>query len=149
MLVRLALDEEIDTFVEMARLNVEEVRKGHGFDPARVRQVFRDYLDLADPTIYFAEHDGEVVGYLMASVGSYRYVDLQFYVQEVIYVRPEHRGTRAAVLLMRHLIAEARRRGFTEIFGGNDYGFSPDRTKRFFEHFGFETVGLCMRLRTE
>lgn len=149
MLARLALDEEIETFVELVRGHVEEMRADHGFDAEITRQTFRQYLETADPTIYFAEHRREVVGYMMVSVGSSRYADLQYLIQEVIFVRPEHRGTRAAVILMKHLTAEARRQGFTEILGGNDYGFDPTRTQRFLEHFGFAAVGLFMRLRIE
>lgn len=145
MFVRLGMEEDIEDIVEMARLNVEETRSEHGFDADRVREVYCKYLFRGNPVIYVVEHNRKVVAFLLAVVCQFRFADGQYAVQEVLYVRPEFRGTRAAVLLMKHLIAEAERQDLREILGGNDNGFNSDRTKRFLEHFGFEMVGFSMR----
>jgi L-amino acid N-acyltransferase YncA len=145
MFVRLGMEEDIEDVVEMARLNVEETRSEHGFSADRVREVYNRYIENGNPVVYIAEHQRKAVGFLLASVCRFQFADGHFGVQEVLFVRPEFRGTRAAVLLMKHLIAEAERQGLKELVGGNDNGFNSDRTRKFLEHFGFETVGYSMR----
>lgn len=148
MFARLALEEEVDDVLEMAAANVAETRPGDTFDPDVARQNYWRYLDNANPTIYVVEHKRRLIAFLSVFVGQHRHNTGQFAVQEVLYVRPEFRGTRAAVLLMKHLIAEAERQGISEILGGNDNSFNSDRTRRFLEHFGFKTVGYSMRRQT-
>ena len=69
-----------------------------------------------------------------------------FTVQRVMFVRRGHRGSRAAVLLMKTFIAWSRRLGAREIIGGNDNEFNSERTAKFLEHFGFERVGFSLRM---
>ena len=145
MRIRLALDDEAEIFVGMVRETVAEASRPQRFDADVTRETFRQYLETSDPTIWFAERDGVVVGYSVVSVGQFRYSSCLYILQEVIWVRPDNRGTRAAALLTKNLIAEAERRGIPEIIGGNDSGVNPELSKRFLEHFGFETVGYCMR----
>lgn len=145
MFVRLALEEDIDAVVEMARMNIEETRPEIEFDEFTCRETFYGYLDKASPTIFVAERNREPIGFLLADMYSYRASAGLFTTQEVLYVKPVHRGTRAAVLLMKHFIAWSQKLGAKEIIGGNDNSFQSDRTARFLEHFGFERVGHAMR----
>lgn len=145
ILIRLALESDEDAIVEMGRMNVEETRPDLAFSENRLRQTFRNYLRHADPTFYVAERDRQVIGMLMADFAEYRGADGLFTMQEVLYVRPDHRGTRAAALLMKQLIAWSKMLGAREIIGGNDNEFQSERTARFLEHFGFKRVGFYMR----
>lgn len=145
MLVRLGLEDEAEEIVDMTILNVTETRSEHVVVPDVVRATYQSYLDRANPVFYVAEHQRRVVGFVMYSVCRYRFTHGQFMAQEVLFVRPEFRGTRAAVLLMKQLIADAERLEIREIVGGNDNSFNSDRTRRFLEHFGFKMVGYSMR----
>jgi L-amino acid N-acyltransferase YncA len=143
--VRLALEEDIDAVVEMARANIEETRPDLDFDEYKCRETFYRYIDTAEPTIFVVEHKRQVVAMLLASIYGYRAAAGLFTTQEVLFVRPEHRGTRAAVILMKHLISWSAHIGAKEIIGGNDNDFKSERTARFLEHFGFERVGFSMK----
>jgi hypothetical protein len=66
-------------------------------------------------------------------------------VQQVLFVRSDMRGTRAAALLMQNLVAWSERLGANEIEGGNNNGFQSERTAKFLGLFGFERVGIAMR----
>ena len=147
MFVRLALESDIDAVAEMARLNVEETRPEIGYDDFKCRETFYRYLDTASPTIFVVEHQRQAIAFLLADMYEYRASQGIFVTQEVLFVRPEHRGTRAAVLLMKHFIAWADQLGARECIGGNDNSFNSERTARFLEHFGFERVGFAMRRR--
>lgn len=147
MLVRLALEHEAELIVEMAAINAAQTKPEHVFNPDRVREVFASYIAGADPTIWVVEdRNRAVVGFLSAGICAYDFTDGIFTTQKVLFVRPESRGSRAAAVLMRHLIEWSKRLGAKEIVGGNDNGFNSERTARFLEHFGFRRVGYAMTL---
>lgn len=145
MEVRLALETDEDAVIDMCRMNIEATRPSLTFNEARCRATFRSYLDRADPTVYVADQDGEAIGLLVCNFYEHRGADGLFATQEVLFTRPDRRGTRAAALLMKELIAWAKQLGATEIVGGNDNEFNSERTARFLEHFGFRRVGFSMR----
>lgn len=146
MLVRLALESDEQAVVDMARANIAETRPDLRFNEAACRDTFRSYLATAEPTIFVVEARGRrVVGMLVGSIVEHRAAYGLFTVQEVMFVQPEHRGTRAAAELMRNFVTWSQRLGATEIIGGNDNSFRSDRMARFLGRFGFEQVGVSMR----
>lgn len=145
MFVRLALESDIDAVTEMAKANIEETRPGMEFDEFKCRESFYQYLDTASPTIWVVEDNREIIAFLLADMYEYRAATGLFTTQEVMYVKPAKRGTRASVLLMKTLIAWSQQLGAKEIIGGNDNEFNSERTAKFLEHFGFERVGFAMR----
>lgn len=145
MFVRLALDDEEDTFVALSKMAVEESARHVGFEEDRVRETFRKYLDTANPTIFFVDDRHDIVGFLLATMSQYRFASSLFTTQEVLFVRPDKRGTRAAALLVGELVRWSERLGAVEITGGNDNGLLTEKTARLLEHFGFERVGIFLR----
>ncbi|MGX5775443.1 N-acetyltransferase family protein [Methylorubrum zatmanii] len=145
MLVRLALDTERDTVVDLCVAAVEESVRSIDPERARIEETFQAYLDSADPTFFVVEQKREIVGFLMATIGGYTYASGIYTTQQVMYVRPDKRGTRAATLLIRHLEDWSRRLGAREITGGNNNGLYTERTARFLEKQGFERTGVFMR----
>jgi GNAT superfamily N-acetyltransferase len=147
VIARLAMPEDADAIVAIARQNAEETKELDRFSERRVREVIDEYLKEGDPVIYVSESRRRVTGVLVAGTGRLDYRDGFFVSQRVLCVLPEYRGTRAAVLLVKALIEWAKRLGATDVFGGNDSNLDSERTARFFERFGFDRVGYCMRMR--
>lgn len=145
MKVRLAFESDLDAVVEMARANIEETRPELGFDEDKCVDSFYKYLDTANPTIWVAEGQSGIVGFLLATANEYRASSGLWTCQEVMYVEPANRGSRAATLLMRELISWSEMLGAKECVGGNDNSFNSERTAKFLAHFGFEKVGHAMR----
>ncbi len=145
MLVRLALETERDTVVDLCVAAVEESVRDIAPERDRIEETFQAYLDSADPTFFVVEQRGRIVGFLMATIGGYSYASGIYTTQQVMYVRPDKRGTRAATLLIRHLVDWSRRLGAREITGGNNNGLYTERTARFLEKQGFERTGVFMR----
>ena len=145
MFVRLGIDADEDAIVEMARLNCALSTPHLEFAPEKVRDAYRDYLATCSTTFFVVDRDGEAVAFLMAGIYEYRHAYGLFVAQEVIFVRPEYRGSRAAALLMKHLVEWAKGLGAKEITGGNDNAFQSDRTAKFLIKFGFQPVGFFMR----
>jgi len=148
MHVRLAMPEDIDIVVDMVRRQVEDTGVDTEFDPDVVREQFASYLSSAEPTIFVVADDSDkVLGFVMATINGYEYRRGLRIFQRVTYVSPENRGTRAAVLLTKHLISWAKSLNAVEIVGGTSISFQPERTSRFMEHFGFRIVGHAMAIR--
>ena len=147
MLVRLAHEYDLPTIIEMARANIAETRAGEAFSERRVAEVFYQYIDTANPTIWVIDDGERTIGFLLATLSTYDYRAGFFATQKVLYVRPDRRGSRAAALLMRNLISWATELGADEIIGGNDNSFQSDRTARFLERLGFVKTGHAMTRR--
>lgn len=145
IIVRLALPEDCETIVAMGANNVAETCPEEDYDRDMARATFRRYLDTASPTIFVAEKNRKVIGFLKVYVYGYDYRAGLYTAQKVLYVEPAHRGSRASALLIRHLITWSRSIGADRIVGGNDNSFRSERTAKFLEHFGFERVGFAMR----
>lgn len=145
MFVRLALEEDIPAIIDLARMNCEISTPHLEFSEEKVIETCRGYLDRCECTMFVVEDRREVVGLLVATINSYRHATGLYTTQEVLFVRPDKHGTRAAVLLVKELVSWSKMLGAIEITGGNDNKFKSERTARFLEHFGFEQVGFFMR----
>lgn len=145
MIIRLALEDDIDELADLTRQAMAEARPWLVYDDFHARETFYNYIDTADPTIFVAEDADGIAGFVVASLNEYRMSAGLFILQEVIFTRPEKRGTRAAARLMKHLVEWGQSLGAVEIIGGTDSNLQPDKTARFLERFGFRYVGYAMR----
>lgn len=144
MQVRLALESDIDALVEIGKA-ASVLRPNLQFSEARLRALFAKYLATASPTFFVAAEGPDIAGVLIADYYDYPTFDGHFVAQEVLFVKPEKRGTRAAVSLIRQLIAWAEMLGAKEILGGNDSGYASERIARMLERYGFKRYGFHMR----
>ena len=139
----------MEEIVAMAKANVDETLH-EPFDPEYVRQAVRDYLQHCTSTFFVVDTGaGHVIAFLQAMMFGYDYRAGLYTVQKVLYVKPEKRGSRAAAILMKHLIAWSKEIGADRIEGGNDNGFKSERTAAFLQHFGFGKVGFAMRMKLD
>lgn len=141
MYVRLAMEYDEAAFLQMAVANIEETLPGEPYNVGKLSSLFRRGITTAQPTIFVVEHRRKVIGFAMSYMFDFDYRDGHYTTQRVIYVSPEHRGTRAAVILVKELVRWSKSTGAVKIEGGNDNSFKSDRTAAFLEHFGFKRVG--------
>lgn len=147
MFVRQAISADLEIILGMARANCEETCAGETYNEERSRDLFNDFLHGTGPSFFVVEDKRKLIGFLMARMCLFDYRDGFYTAQSVLYVLPENRGSRAAVLLTKHLVAWSTRIGAAAIIGGNDNGFNSERTAKFLEHFGFERIGILMKKR--
>lgn len=146
MIVRPAEPRDEDAVVEITGIDIAETLPHLGFDPEITRQTFREALKPQNPFIFVAEKDGLVVGFLMAFVNPYAFTTGFFSSQEVIYVRPEYRGTRAAALLLEAFNSWSDRIGAREVFVGVANGRKAHKFAAFVQRmFSFDFAGLYLR----
>lgn len=145
MLVRLGLAEDEDAFVELGRACAAEGMPHVPFVETVLRETYRRYLATAHPTIFVAEQGRKLVGFMIASISQYYFSDGIYTTQQVLYVDPAKRGSRAAALLMSNFCQWSDRLGAVENTGGNDNDLTSERTARFLGRFGFRNVGYFVR----
>lgn len=143
--VRLALESDEDAVVELARQHYTANVPYDTFDEVRARRTFDLYLATATPTIFVAESKGELIGFLMALIHDYACSNGHFTTTEVIYVRPDKCGTRAAAELVQTYILWADEIGAKESFVKLAENPRLESNVRFMQRFGFQIIGLNMK----
>lgn len=145
MSARLARPSDYPAFEALARAAHEESLPYVPYSEAKVRESFGSYLKSAHPTITVVEADGELVGFMSQSINEYPSGVGLYTTQDVIFVRPDRRGTRAAAHLLRWFVDWSDELGALESTGGIDNSLHTERTAKFLGRFGFENVGFYMR----
>ena len=146
MRVRLALEGDTDALLSLAEMQVAETLEHLPFDREMAAETLRRILRGDGEILWVAENGREIVGFLWATLNGYSFCTGVFVSQEVVYVCPDKRGTRAAVQLLREYISWGRIVGATEILFGISNGKHPERAARLFAHLGAEQVGYHFRI---
>ena len=87
-----------------------------------------------------AEDDGKIVGMMAGSKRDQWYSDEFLAAEDFIFVDKDHRGTRAAFLLMREFMQWATQAGAKHIRAGVATGTGA-AAERLYKHFGLNFVG--------
>ncbi len=147
MLARLALESDEDALVKLARQQTAETLPHlySRFNEERARATFKRYLDGGNPVFWVAEKNREVVGFLMAMYYDYGMIDGQFTGQEVVYVRPDHRGSRASARLFDLYDAWTDRLKAPEAFTGVANGRKIEKYAKMMSRRGYDLVGMTFR----
>ena len=145
MYVRLGLERDEDAVVALARVACEQNTPHLTYREDLVRNAYRRYLATANPTFFLVDQEGAVIGGVLASMSSYWHAAGLIVAAEVVFVQPDKRGTRAAALLLAHLVEWGKMLGANEITGGSDTGMNGEQVARLYERFGFQRVGYLMR----
>lgn len=144
---RLALEEDRATVLDMAEAYFNEAADAFptlAFDRSVADATFSACLGSAHPTIFVVERKRELLGFVSASIQGLQFSKGIFAHCEALYVRPEHRGSRAAAILLDAFDRWSDTIGARFSLGGNQNGLSSERTARLYEKFGFQRVGFHM-----
>jgi GNAT superfamily N-acetyltransferase len=121
--------------------------------------VYRDipFLDCAMRTSFFRaienpkdwfcaviEHDGEIIGGILAYAAYEVFSDKRTASDQGIFVKEQYRGTRAAFKLVRAFEAWAEAVGCVKISVGVSAGIDNPRAERLYEGLGFREVGKIL-----
>jgi GNAT superfamily N-acetyltransferase len=145
MIARLALDTDEDAVIDLARMQVAETLPHLDFDEAITRGTFKNYLETASPTIFVVEEQRTVIGFLLAMAYPYAFTRGHFTGQEVVYVRPDKRGTRAAARLFDIYDQWIDQVGAREGYTGVANGRKVEKFTKFMKRRGYEIVGASFR----
>tara|TARA_R110001592_G_scaffold131052_1_gene344642 strand:- start:17130 stop:17585 length:456 start_codon:yes stop_codon:yes gene_type:complete len=96
-----------------------------------------------DPVVkvFYALEGDELVGFGAFVITAHYFTDQLIASDIIVYVRPERRGSLAAVKLLKNYILWADQQNASHITLGISTGIHPEKTKRFYERLGFKTIG--------
>jgi len=140
--------DHIDDLVYLTHSQVTETLSHMPYEEYIVRayaEYFAEKRDESDVRVYLLYSNERPVGYLVLYVKEYLFCDSKSVGQEVIYVLPEYRGTKAAAKLIKKLDEVGRQENALEIYGGIANGYQPERTLSLFSRLGYEQVGYYVR----
>lgn len=151
MTARLALPADIEQFVELAEIAHAESLPHVEYAEHKVRATFQRYLDSAHPTITVVDRKtglAGLAGFCLQTISEYPSGVGLYTTAEVLFVRPDCRGTRAAAHLLRWFNDWSDNViGALESTAGNDNQLRSENTAKLLSRFGFEPVGIFMRRR--
>ena len=143
---RLAMPYDKEAVLDLVEMDVAETLPHLDFRRDLAAETFDQSVNHADPTTFVAEEDGEIIGFLVGLLEGYAFTSGIFVVQEVLYVRPDKRGTRAAAALLKEFLAWGETVGARECIFGISNGMHPERTAKFMQHVtGAEPVGIYLK----
>lgn len=123
----------------MGQTMVAELRPNLTFDLVRAMQTVDRALRAG--TIFVVEEAYEVVGFLIAARIDYAACSGFYVEQQLFYVRPDKRGTRAAAVLFAGFVRWAESQRPEEVFAGIGWGRRSAAAARWIGRFGFEPAG--------
>lgn len=86
---------------------------------------------------FVAELDGQRIGMIAGAVTEHFFTEDKFATDFVVYVKPEHRGSSAAVRLIKAFEEWATEQGVKEICLGVSTEVDPERTVCLYERLGY------------
>lgn len=146
MRVRLAVKEDMDAVLSMAEEQVVEAHSHLPFDREIAEASFHEGISNGDLLIVAEGKDGKLVGFLGGRLHGYSFCAGVFVNLDILYVRPDKRGTRAAAELLLEYLRWGQIVGAREIYLGTDNPQMADRTARVYERLGAERVGYQHRI---
>jgi predicted N-acetyltransferase YhbS len=141
-MIRNATPLDVDRLVELGTLmHAESPRfKGFAYQPEKVATMIEWLMGSETGLVLVAEHDGEVVGGIMAMAMPHYACDLVQASDLAFFVHPEYRGGATALRLVRGYLAWAKDAGAEPSIGLNT-GVAPERTELLLAALGAEQSG--------
>lgn len=140
MIVREATYADIPHALAIGALNhAESIWRDRPFDPEKLEQTAQQAIDDPDWLALVATLDGgQVVGYMAAFLTEFFFNREKQACDLLVFVSPSHRGSRAAIQMIRAYKAWAKSKGAKEAVLGLRIGSSIERTGRFYRKLGFQ-----------
>lgn len=145
MRVRLAVREDMDAVLSLAEQQVAEAVSHLPFERDVAKATFLEAIANGDLALV-AEHKGEIVGILLGRMCVYDFCSGIFVNLEVLYVRPDKRGTRAAAVMLLEYIQWGQIVGAREIHLGVNNPATADRVAQMYERLGADCLGYQHRI---
>ena len=145
MRVRVATHSDMPCFIENAkRLHSESPKYAiRNLNEKALSENLRSVMDGVG-AIFVAENNGEVVGGIVCLTTKDWFNDDVIAFEQVFYVQPEYRATRAPLLLIDAFVNWAKYMKADRIQSGTTTDISTQGCVRLYEHFGFIQYGIMM-----
>ena len=96
--------------------------------------------------IFLVEHENEIIGGFVGRISGDWFNNIKIAFDDVLYVKPEFRKSRAAYMLIQAFIRWAQLMGVSRIQCGTTTGVESAACIRLYKHFGFTEYGTVLDL---
>ena len=96
--------------------------------------------------VFLVEHENEIIGGFVGRIGGDWFNNIKIAFDDVLYVKPEFRKSRAAYMLIQAFIRWAQLMGASRIQCGTTTGVESAACIRLYKHFGFTEYGTVLDL---
>lgn len=144
---RLFAEGDRERVIDLARQHGAELVPWLCFDLSRVNATLDRALTSPVFTLFVAEDDDGVIGYLGAAKVHYAAFSGFYIEQQLFYIEPRKRGSRAAVKLFAGFVRWAELQQAEEIFASIGWGRRSAAAVRWIRRFGFDPAGQQMMRR--
>ena len=96
--------------------------------------------------VFLVEYKNQIIGGFVGRIGGDWFNNIKIAFDDVLYVKPEFRTSRAAYILIKAFISWARLMGASRIQCGTTTGVESDSCIRLYKHFGFTEYGTVLDL---
>lgn len=149
--VRFADESDTEAIVGLARDLIAESPRFRNFSPStpKIRATVQAAITLPNGCAIVAEHDGRIVGVILAFVVDVFFGFDRIVSDAIVYVAPEHRGSPTFVRMARELEWWAKAQQADEIDLGISSAIDAENTVRVYKRLGFRlsTYTLAKDLR--
>jgi L-amino acid N-acyltransferase YncA len=136
--IRLADEADIPTIVAMGRdMFAMSSFAPLTYAPEKVAAFLRAGMDTG--LLMVAEEEGEIAGFMHGFVATPWYSTDRMGCESFLYVRPQSRGTRAALMMLRAWVRWCQEAGAVQLRPGT--AASSPEADRLYQALGFEPVG--------
>ena len=96
--------------------------------------------------VFLVEHQEQIIGGFVGRIGGDWFNNIKIAFDDVLYVKPEFRKSRAAYMLIQAFIRWAQLMGASRIQCGTTTGVESAACIRLYKHFGFTEYGTVLDL---
>lgn len=143
---RRAVAADIEALLPLCRAFHAEspVHRAYAFDDDKVRRLLAATIEDLAWLAMIALDDDEIVGMLLLYCMEMFFSAATEVGDLTFWVRPDKRGGRAAMYLMKAALAWSIEKGASKIQLGITTGINEDQARRFYAKYGFEQTGILM-----
>ena len=122
--------------------------QNHGNFPLSLDQTLQNAaraIMCEDSVILLAFSDGDPAGFIWGGSYALPWSDKKLAMDTLLYVKPEHRGTKVSFLLMQAWEKWAKESGAVEVQISIASGIHEDKTCQFYQRLGYHHTGTQYR----
>ena len=147
MLVRVATLPDVPAMVALGQEFIKEA-PNYQSRPYLAENAAKHFTSLikGGGVVFLIEHQEQIIGGFVGRMGGDWFNDIKIAFDDVLYVKPEFRKSRAAYMLIQAFIRWAQLMGAHRIQCGTTTGVESSACIRLYKHFGFTEYGTVLDL---